>query len=66
MDNDLNRYFVTFEIYQDGIKVNSLVVPISLIHDEFQNWKFPGSTVEVRVIDHTSNFRISSKILDPR
>lgn len=66
MDNDLNRYFVTFEIYKDGAQVNSLVVPISLIHEEFRNWKFPGSTVEVRVIDHTGNFRISSNILDPR
>lgn len=66
MDNDLNRYFVTFQIYKDGAQVNSLVVPKSLIHEEFQNWKFPGSTFEVRVIDHTGNFRISSKILDPR
>lgn len=66
MDNDLNEYFVTFEIYKDGAQVNSLVVPKSLIHDEFLNWKFPGSTVEVRIKDHTGNFRISSKILDPR
>jgi len=64
MDNDLNEYFVTFEIIKDGNLENSLLVPISLIHDEFQNWKFPGSTLEVRVKDHTGNFRISSKILD--
>jgi hypothetical protein len=66
MDNDLNSYFVTFEIYEDGTKVNSLTVPKSLIHEEFQNWKFPESTLEVRIKDHTGNFRISSKILDPR
>lgn len=64
MDNDLNTNFVTFEIYKDGNQVNSLLVPISLIHDEFQNWKFPGSTLEVRVKDHAGNFKISSKILD--
>ena len=66
MDNDLNTYFVTFEIYDDGTKVNSLTIPKSLIHEEFQNWKFPGSTLEVRIKDHTGNFRISSKILDQR
>jgi hypothetical protein len=66
MDNDLNTYFVTFEIYDDGTKVNSLTIPKSLIHEEFQNWKFFGSTLEVRIKDHTGNFRISSKILDQR
>jgi len=63
MDNNLNSCFVTFEIYKSGTQVNSLVVPISLIHNEFQNWKFPGSEFEIRVIDHTGNFRINSAIL---
>jgi len=66
MDNDLNKCFVTFLIYKGDTQVHSTVVPSSLIHDEFQTWKYPGSQFNVRVIDHTDNFRIDSTILDPK
>jgi hypothetical protein len=66
MDNDLNNFFVTFLIYKGNTEVHSMVVPKSLIHDTFQTWKFYGSEFEVKVIDHTGNFRINSEILNPR
>lgn len=64
MDNDLNKYFVTINIYKGEQQVHSIVSPRSLIHDAFQQWKYPGSPFDVRVIDHTGNFRINSAILD--
>lgn len=66
MDNDLNKYFVTFLIYKGHDEVTTFTVPKSLIHDMFQKWKFPGSQFEVRVFDHTDNYRINSEILNPR
>lgn len=65
MDNNLNRFFVTMEIYEGDTCINSITVPSSLIHDMFQKWKFPGSWFDVRVIDHTGNLRINSTILNP-
>jgi hypothetical protein len=66
MDNDLNKFFVTFLIYKGHTEVNTVTVPRSLIHEMFQKWKFPGSQFEVRVVDHTGNYRINSEILNPR
>lgn len=65
MDNDLNKYFVTMQIYEGDVQIHSIEVPRSLIHEMFQKWKFPGSRFNVHVIDHTGNFRINSTILDP-
>jgi hypothetical protein len=66
MENDLNRFYVTMHIYKGDQEVHSVITPRSLIHEMFQKWKFPGSEFNVRVIDHTGNFRINSTILDPR
>lgn len=63
MDNDLNKYFVTVDIYKGDSKVKSVTIPKSLIHDMFQQYKFPGSQYDVRIIDHTGNYRINSKIM---
>lgn len=64
MDNDLNKYFVTMDIYQGEEKIHSVTSPRSLIHTVFSQWKYLGSPYNVRVIDHTGNFRINSVILD--
>jgi hypothetical protein len=63
MDNDLNRFFVSIDIYKGDSKVKSVTVPKSLIHDIFQQYKFPGSQYDVRITDHTGNYRINSKIM---
>lgn len=63
MDNDLNKFFVTVDIYKGNEKVKSITIPKSLIHDTFEQYKFPGSPYDVRIIDHTGNFRINSKIM---
>lgn len=63
MDNDLNRFFVNIDIYRGDTKVKSVTVPKSLIHDIFQQYKFPGSQYDVRITDHTGNYRINSKIM---
>ena len=64
MDNKLDQYFVTIDVYQDEQKIHSVITPRSLIHDMFLMWAYPGSSYNVRVIDHTGNFRINSTILD--
>jgi hypothetical protein len=64
MDNDLNKYFVTVQVYKNDQQVHSITMPKSLIHEIFQKWKFPGSEYDVRIIDHTGNFRINSVILN--
>lgn len=64
--DDLNKYFVTMEIYKGNVQVNSLTVPRSLLSDVFYKWKFPGSQFDVHVIDHTGKLRINSIILDPK
>jgi len=66
MDNDLNKFFVTFLVYKGNTEITTFTVPRSLIHDMFQKWKFPGSQYDVRIIDHTGNFRVNSTILNPR
>jgi hypothetical protein len=63
MDNDLNSFFLTIDIYQGDTKVKTVTVPKSLIHDIFQQYKFPGSRYDIKVLDHTGNFRIDSKIM---
>ncbi len=66
MDNDLNSYFVTVDVYQGEQKIHSVITPRSLIHDMFQLWKYPSSPYDIRVIDHTGNFRINSAIFNPK
>jgi hypothetical protein len=63
MDNDLNSFFLTIDIYEGDTKVKTVTVPKSLIHDIFQQYKFPGSRYDIKVLDHTGNFRIDSKIM---
>lgn len=63
MDNDLNKYFVTVDIYKGDNKVKSVTIPKSLIHDMFQQYKFPGSQYDIKIIDHIGNYRINSKIM---
>jgi ribosome-associated toxin RatA of RatAB toxin-antitoxin module len=64
MDNDLNKYFVTVQVYKEDQQVNSITMPKSLIHEIVQKWKFPGSEYDVRVVDYTGNYRFNSTILN--
>lgn len=59
MDNDLNRYFVTLDVYKGTEKVYSTTIPRSLLHT-ISACKYPGSEFNIRVIDHTGNFRIKT------
>ncbi len=63
MDNDLNKFFVTVDIYKGTDKIKSVTIPKSLIHDMFEQYKFPGSMYDVRITDSTGNMRINSKIM---
>jgi hypothetical protein len=64
MAADLDRYFVKFVVLENDQVIEELICPKSLIHTMFLKWKFPGSRYNVKVIDHTNNFRIDSKIMD--
>lgn len=63
MDNDLNKFFVTINIFEGENQVHSVSVPKSNIHDVFLKYKYPGSIYDLKVIDHTGNYRINSKIV---
>lgn len=64
MANDLDNFFVKFEIFEDDVKIDEMICPRSLIHLMFAKWKYPGSPYEVKIIDHIGNFRINSKIVN--
>jgi hypothetical protein len=64
MANNLNQYYVTFEIYKDNALAHSFDCPRSFIQSQFNVWKYAGSPYTIKVIDHTGNFRISSDILN--
>ena len=63
MDNDLNSFFLTIDIYEGDTTIKTVTVPKSLIHVIFQQYKFPGSRYDIKVLDHTGNFRIDSRIM---
>jgi hypothetical protein len=62
MDNDLNNFFVTIEVYEGDKKLYSYTLLKSLLHS-IRKCKYPGSPYDVRVIDNTENYRINSKII---
>jgi len=64
MASDLNEYFVTFNIYRGSEQVHTIEAPRSMIQHIFMQYKYPYSPYEVRVVDNTGNFRLSSKIFD--
>jgi len=64
MGTDLNKFFVTFKIFQNGDKVHEMECPRSMIQTMMNTWKYPGSEYTVHVIDHTGNFRLNSDILN--
>jgi hypothetical protein len=64
MGTDLNKFFVTFKIFQDNKQVHEMECPRSMIQTMMNTWKYPGSGYTVHVIDHTGNFRFNSDILN--
>jgi len=64
MGTDLNKFFVTFKIFQNGEQVHETSCPRSMIQLMMNTWKYDGSPYTVHVIDHTDNFRFSSEALD--
>jgi hypothetical protein len=60
MDNDLNKYFVTLNVYKGPEHVYTLTIPRSLLHS-IRKCKYPGSEFNISVIDHTGNFRITTE-----
>jgi len=64
MENSLDQYFVTYKIFKNGEQVHEMTCPKSLIHNMSMKWLYPGSEYEFRIVDHTGNFRMTSKLLD--
>jgi hypothetical protein len=64
MGTDLNKFFVTFKIFQNGEQIHEMECPRSMIQTMMNTWKYPGSAYTVHVIDHTGNFRLNSDILN--
>lgn len=63
MDNDLNNFFLSVDVFKGNDKVKTFTVPKSLVHDIFQAYAYPGSPFHVTVHDKLENFVLSSKIL---
>lgn len=63
MDNDLNNFFVTVDIFRDSTKIKSLTIPKSLVHDTFQLYVFPGSPFNLKFHDDIEKFSLDSKIM---
>lgn len=64
MGSDLNNFFVTFNIFRDGVQVHSIEAPKSMINQMFTTWVYPDSPYSVKVVDDTGNFRIDSNIFN--
>lgn len=64
MVNDLDKFFVTAVIYEGTTYLKSLTIPKSLIHDVIMKYKYPGSSLNVRIIDNTGVYRINTEISD--
>lgn len=64
MAADLNKFFVTFEIFKNNVLVHSVECPRSQIQIMMLSWKYAGSPYVVHVVDHTGNFRFSSNALN--
>jgi hypothetical protein len=60
MDNNLNNFFLTANIYKGENLVKSLTVPKSLIHHTVQKYAFPGSLHTVEVLDENNNLVFNS------
>jgi len=63
MENNLDQYFVTFKVFKGNEQVHEMTCPKSLIHSMTMKWWFPESEYDIHIVDHTGNFRMSSKLL---
>jgi len=60
MDNNLDNFFLTANIYKGSDLVKSLTVPKSLIHHTVQKYAFPGSLHSVEVLDKNNSVVFNS------
>lgn len=63
MDNNLDNFFLTANIYKGTELVKSITVPRSLIHHTLQKYAFPGSLHSVEVLDKNNNVTFHSNSL---
>jgi len=64
MDTNLNQYFLTFQIFNEGNMIHSIECPRSNIHEMTLKLKNLYPEYTIKVVDHSDRIRMDFSIFD--